>query len=187
MNRSASADSGTGGLPSYVTGQVEAAVRFRVTRLGRRDSLRLRVLVLTFVLLGAGACSSPRYEPTTRSVNGRTVFVIYFPPCPKNASCAAEVIINKQPYEYPSPPPRTIYRTGPLYAVGSDSEARTISGLDTPHGPLLALRIATDWHVAIPFSAYPLGAALEREICAVTINAPASYCVTHLGLPVTSS
>lgn len=122
-------------------------MRFGVARLGRRDSVRPRRSP-HLGILAAGACSSPRYEPTTRSVNGRTVFIIYFPACPKNASCAAEVIINKQPYEYPSPPPRTIYRTGPLYAVVSDSEARTISGLDTPHGPVLALRIGTDWHLA---------------------------------------
>ena len=143
---------------------------------------------LALGLLTAAACSrsSPRYEPTTTRVDGRTVFIIYRPPCPRNASCAAEVVINKQLYEYPGAPPRMSDRVGPLYAAGADSEARMITGIESAAGPVLALRIDTDWHVAIPFSAYPLTATLQREICAVTVNDAASYCVTRLGLPVST-
>lgn len=148
---------------------------------GRQSAVRLLIAQLGLCLVVAAACSqsSSRYEPTTTRLGGRTVFIIYRPPCPKNASCAAEVVINKQLYEYPGAPPRMTYRTGPLYAVGTDSEARTLSGVESTPSPVLALRIGTDWHVAIPFSAYPITATLQREICAVTVNDPRSYCVTH--------
>jgi hypothetical protein len=151
----------------------------------KRRAGRLLVAVLASCVLAAAACARPssRFEPTTTGRDGRTVFVIYRPPCPHNASCAAEVVIDNRLYEYPGPPPTASYRTGALYAVGPGSEARTIHSVGSTTAPVLALRIGTDWHIAIPFSAYPLTMPLERQICAVTLNAPGSYCVTQLGFP----
>jgi hypothetical protein len=82
--------------------------------------------------------------------------------------------------------PKPLYRNGPLYAAGPDSEARTIAKLSSARYPMVALRLGSSWYVGVPFSAYPLSETFNRESCGITVNLPGSYCVTHFGLPPSS-
>jgi hypothetical protein len=138
-------------------------------------------------LLAAAGCShsSPSYEPTTTGVNGHTVFIIYSTPCPKNASCPVQVVIDKQPYQYPDGAPKAAYRSRALFAVGPDEEAHLIPSLSTTAYRVLALRIGTTW--ALAYSAgIPNTPAVQRKICNLQEELPRdSYCVTHLGFATT--
>jgi hypothetical protein len=136
---------------------------------------------------GAVACSGPsRYEPTTTKVNGQTVFVIYPPPCPKNADCATGVVIDKQLYGLGSEDtPRVQYRTGALYALGPNQEARAINSLTTATYRVLALRTGSSWTLAFS-PGQPSSDAFQRQICQVLQSLPRdSYCVTRLGFATT--
>ena len=152
----------------------------------RRGEARLLVAVTSF-LLAAAACSpsSSSYEPTTTIINGRTPFIIYSAPCPKNASCAAQVVIDKQPYQWQDGAPKAAFRSGPLFAVGSDEEAHLITGASTPAYRILALRIGPTW--ALAYSAgIPDTLAVQRQICGLLQDLPRdSNCVTKLGFSTT--
>ena len=76
------------------------------------------------VLLSSGSGA-----PITSVIGGQRVFRITFPKCPPNISCPAEVRIGRTPYQYPNSILRAEYRSGPLYGVGSDVEARIIPAL----------------------------------------------------------
>jgi hypothetical protein len=146
-------------------------------------ALGLAILVGTVV-----ACSAPsRDEPTTTKVGSQTVFVIYPPPpCPKNADCAPGVIIDKQLYGLGwADSPKAQYRTGPLFAVGSNQEARVIASLTTATYRVVALRTGSNWGLAFS-PAQPTGDSFQRQICQVLENLPRdSYCVTKLGFVAT--
>ena len=150
------------------------------------------VLLITRPWSGGGATSSPPLQtnPVTTVVGGRTVFVIHpAPPCPSNASCAPEVVINKHLWnfsDYPSSP-KPIYRTGPLYAVGPDKEAHLIAAVSTDRYQVVALRVGSNWYFAYS-PGVPQDDAMQRSLCSLAESIPAgSYCVTHLGFSPTTS
>jgi hypothetical protein len=144
-------------------------------------------VALTLLTVAAGACTeSSRYEPTTTQVDGKTVFVIYPPPpCPANADCVPDIVIDKQFYGLDSTTPKPQYRTGPLFAVGPNREARVIPALTGDGYRVLALRTGSDWNLV--FSPHtPAGDAFQRHVCEVLQDLPRdSYCVTKLGFATT--
>lgn len=139
-------------------------------------------LTVVCLLAAVGCSGSNRYEPTTTKVDGERVFVIYSPPpCPKTASCAAGVIIDKQFYGLSVAIPKVSERTGALFAVGRDEEAHLIPSVSTGTYRALALRRGSDWYIAFS-PGFPSSDAVQRQICEVIQDIPAgSYCVTHLG------
>jgi hypothetical protein len=160
----------------------------RIDNADRPRVVNAVALWLAVVVGTAVACSGPRrYEPKTTKVDGLTVFVIYPPrPCPKNADCAAGVVINKQLYGLGSTDaPKVQYRTGALFAVGPNQEARTINSLTTNTYRVLALRTGSTW--SLLFSpGQPTGEAFQGQICQVLESLPRdSYCVTRLGFATT--
>lgn len=154
----------------------------------REQTLRPRLLVALLVAgsIVAGCSSQSRYEPTTTKVAGQTVYLIYPPPpCPKNASCAASVIINKQIYGLSVAIPKPAYRNGPLFAVAANTQARLIPGLSTASWRVLALGSGSTWSLAFS-RGVPTTDAVQRQICELAQNIKKdSYCVAHLGFSPT--
>lgn len=153
----------------------------------RRGTVMASALALGVLAAGVVACSgSSRYEPTTTKVDGKTVFVIYPPPpCPRNASCTVDVVINKEFYGLDNATPKPQFRRGPLFAVGSNQEAHVISNLSGDSYRVLALRTGSSWNLAFSRKT-PSGDSFERQICAVVEELPRdSYCVTKLGFATT--
>ena len=178
---------GTGQVPSNVTQRVEGVLS-RIERGHPPGHGAALALWLALLVGSVVACSGPsRYEPTTTKVGGGTVFVIYpSPPCPKNADCAAGVVIDKQLYGLGAEDsPKAQYRTGPLFAVGSNQEAHLIASLTTSTYRVLALRTGSQWGLAFS-PGRPTGESFQRQICQVLENLPRnSYCVTKLGFATT--
>ena len=138
------------------------------------------------LLLTLTACSSGRSttaRPTTTVVHGKTLFIIYPPgPCPQNEDCPAEVTINNKVYQYPnSLVPKSVYRSGPLYAVGPQAEAHLIPSVSTPNYQILALRLGTIWVIAFS-PGLPSTDTVQRQICQLEDHLSSdNLCVTHLG------
>lgn len=161
--------------------------RLSVSKRSGLDRIAPLALSVMFLLM-IGACSgSTRYQPMATKVDGQTVFVIYSPPpCPKNASCAGGVIIDKQFYGLSVAVPKASYRLGPLFAVGRDQDAYLIPSVSTSAYRVLAVRTGSDWNLAFS-AAVPRTDAFQRQICELTQDIPRdSYCVTHLGLTPTA-
>lgn len=155
----------------------------------RPSSRRRRALVVgtllalglsAFLLFGNGGPS------TTVVVNGQRVFRISFPTCHDTASCAAAVKIGGTLYAWSDTvTPQAKYRTGPLYAVGSDSEARVVPALTTRRYTTIAIRVGTVWSMAFS-PGEPEDTSWQHQLCMFTINPAGSYCVVHQGFPVST-
>ena len=112
--------------------------------------------------------------------------MIYRTPCPKNATCANQFVINKVFYQAPGPiPKQTIgqVRSTPLETARKLGLSRAMA-LETE---VLALRVGPTWELAFG-PANPGDAAKDRQLCSLTENLrPDDPCVTKFGSPATTS